>query len=63
MLGLRPLGTTPICALPDVSLGRVVIVATAIVEARLNNPIAELVGDPRNKLVLAVEITAVPLGA
>jgi hypothetical protein len=62
MLGHSPISSTPISALPDVSLGDVAIIGEAILMARLNNPLAELVSDPRKRLVLAVEITAVPIG-
>lgn len=62
MLGHSPISSTPICALPDVSMHGIAIVGEAVVMLRLNNPLAEIVADPRKRLVIAVEITAVPIG-
>lgn len=63
MLGFAPLLTRPLLALPDNSLGDVNILAGPLtLEARTSNPIAEIVRDPRKRLVVAVEVTAVPIG-
>lgn len=61
MLLFAPLLSRPLLALPDNSLPATDVVCDTIVEARLDNPLAELVQDARKQLVLAVQVTAVPL--
>lgn len=64
MYGFGPLLSRPLLALlDDSSLGEVNILAGGLtIEARQSNPIAEIVRDPRKRLVVAVEVTAVPIG-
>lgn len=61
MLGHAPISSTPICALPQNSLGYVTIVGEAILEARFTNPLVEII-DPRNQVVFALEIRSLPVG-
>lgn len=63
MLGHAPLGGRPLGALVNTSMPLVEVVCDTIVEAALQRPIEEIVGDPTNMLVWAVEIEATAIGA
>jgi hypothetical protein len=58
MLGFGPISADPISELP-----RLVVFFTGegIFRARLLSPVAQLTGDPRVRLVFAVEITVPPI--
>lgn len=61
-LGLGPISSSPISALRDNSLGLTIIECDSSVEARMSNPLKDIVGDPRIMLVIAAEINPVPFG-
>lgn len=59
---LRPISSSTISDLPIATwFSNTTIEAEGILEPRATSPIAEIVGNPNNRLVIAVEITVLPL--
>lgn len=63
MLCYAPLLGRPLLALPESSLGVVEVTIEIVSEARLQNPLQAIVGDPAARLVLAAEIQTALIGS